>query len=256
MSSSAAEGVSKRYLYGGVSVVLAFFVTLGSFLIVVGGLHCLLFTKWKPKSDRFWKATDYVWLFVAVLGLWGTIARQEKDYKARQINDLEQSLEREYAAQQVWIGRLASNASFVAAMKMENQPNKDVVLRPDVLAYLMTSQQAARVQLALANKRPYHKHAVELDNLIAELRADGRAEVKNIGDEADLMRRRASADEERLDTVQAEATSPTVAWTLKWVSPVLLALAIAIRFTRVTAEIYVLKKGEPWSAILQGNARP
>jgi methyl-accepting chemotaxis protein len=62
------------------------------------------------------------------------------------------------------------------------------------------------------------------------------------------MRRQAVADEDRLDNLRAEVTSPRVSWALKWVSPVLLALALAVRVTRVTAEVFVLKWGESWSA--------
>ena len=94
-------------------------VALAAFVLAVFGVHVLLFTRWKSKTDRFWKATDYFWLLVAILGLRGAIARQEQEHKTRQISDLERSLEWEYTAQQVEIEQLARKAFLITAIKFE-----------------------------------------------------------------------------------------------------------------------------------------
>jgi hypothetical protein len=226
-------------------------VALGAFVLAVFGVHVLLFTKWKSKTDRFWKATDYFWLLVAILGLWGTIARQEQEHKTHLISDLERSLEWEYAAQQVEIEQLARKAFLITAMKSEVPLNNEG--RPGLRSFLMSIQQAENLSRELAINRPYNKHPAELDKVISELRLDGREEMKNIGDKADTMRLKGVADENHLDTLRAEVTSPLLGWARKWVSPVLLALALAVRVTRVTAEVCVLKRGESWSANQPGQ---
>ena len=128
-------------------------VALGAFVVAVLCMHALFFTKClKSKTDRFWKATDYFWLLVAILGLWGTIARQEQDHKTRHISDLERSLEWEYAAQQVAIEQLVRKAFLIAAMKSEVPLNNEG--RPGLRSVLLSIQQAENLPGELANNRP------------------------------------------------------------------------------------------------------
>jgi len=56
-------------------------VALAAFVLAVFGVHVLLFTRWKSKTDRSWKATDYFWLLVAILGLWGQSHAKSRSIK-------------------------------------------------------------------------------------------------------------------------------------------------------------------------------
>jgi hypothetical protein len=154
----------------------------------------------------------------------------------------------------VAIEELAGNASLIAAMRSAVRLNNEGQ-GFNRMGPLMSNQQTEKLRRELASNRPYNKNTDALDKVIAELRLDGREEVRDIGDKADTMRRQAVADENRLDTLRAEVTSPLVDWVLKWVSPLLLALALAVRVTRVTAEVFVLKKGESLSANQPAKAK-
>lgn len=109
-------------------VLLAF----GILVVVTICLHVLLFTKWKKKSERFWKFTDYLWLGVGVLGLWGIAEKFEEQEISRQIRQTEMDLEREYAAQQSRILTHMNNNLWVAVVTMESNPGKNFNLGSDV----------------------------------------------------------------------------------------------------------------------------
>ena len=201
--------------------------------------HRLLFTRWKTKTERFWKATDYWWLGIAVVGLWGVAERYEQQRSNDRIHEQEVMLEREYTAQQGWIVTLMNTQMHAALIKIEGNPHKEAIVRRDVSQHIFTHSLYTSLQQAMNFHRPYNKHQGELESVIRNIESDRYG--KPVATEMRLLLKRAIPEEERLDRLRTDAARSFFGHSLAYSAPLLLAVALALRLTRVTAEVFVLR---------------
>lgn len=217
-------------------------LTLCAWLVFTGVFHVLLFTKWKSKSERFWKATDYCWLCVALLGLWGVAEEYERLQAANRVHEQEMMLEHEYSDHQSWIVTLMNSQVQIALLKMEATPNTRVGTRREVTQHIYAHSLYTRLQQAMSFKRPLNRHRGELEAVIRDIRADSNG--KTVAAEADLLFNRAIGEEDELDRLRAEAKNSQHSRSWLFLAPLFLAVALALRLTRVTAEVFVLRKSK------------
>lgn len=207
------------------------------FLLFAGLFHVLLYTRWRNKGDRFWRATDYCWLAVALLGLWGVSEQYEKTLLSQRIHDAQVKLEQEYAAQQVRVASLMAMQIEFALDRLAREPSGAAKDR-DWLRTLVNSHARLNVlQQAMTFKRPHKPHALEIQKIVSTSGEGLHTEFSVDG--AAKMLARSIRLEDELERLRSEANS--VRYSVNWrlLAPLLLALALALRFTRVTAEVFV-----------------
>jgi hypothetical protein len=82
-----------------------------------------------------------------------------------------------------------------------------------------------------------------------------RLERKTVAAEADLLLNRAIGEEDELDRLGAEAKNARYSRSWLFLAPLLLAAAVALRLTRVTAEVFVLRKSKVPSGSVESQAQ-
>ncbi len=223
------------------NVALTFAVWL--FFMVV--FHLLLFTRWRARSAVFWKATDYWWLGITVIGLWGIGAQYGQDQINQRIHALEISLDREYGAENGWMLTLTNHQVISALLEMNSRlvtleggskPGQQELSR-----FTARLQSYTSLNMSLNNYRPYNVHQAELEKAI-QLARDEEDSGKEAASEASLLVSRAIPHENELDRLKTELSTSWFHWALVYFSPFLLAAALALRITRVTAEVFVLPR--------------
>ena len=224
-----------------------------AWLVFTGAFHALLFTKWKSKGERFWKATDYWWLCIGLIGLWGVAEEYERQQAVNRVHEQEAMLEHEYSDHQVWIIALMNFQVQVALLKMEGTPNAGVGTRREVTKHIYAHSLYTRLQQAMSFKRPLNRHREELEAVIRDIRADKNGET--VAAEAALMLTRAIGEENELDRLRAEAKNAQHSRSWLFLAPLLLAAALALRLTRVTAEVFVLPKSKVPSGSAESKAQ-
>jgi hypothetical protein len=218
------------------------FLIFCAWFIFSCAFHVLLFTKWKKKGERFWKATDYWWICVGLIGLWGVAEEYERQQTTNRVHMQEASLEHEYSDQQSWIVTLMNSQIQVALLKMEETPNAGVGTRREVTQHIYEHSLYTRLQQAMSLKRPLNRHREELEAVIRDIHADPNG--KTVAAEAGLLLNRAIGEEDELDRLRGEAKNAQHSRIWLALAPLLLAAALALRLTRVTAEVFVLPKSK------------
>mgnify|MGYP003382133011 CR=1 FL=1 len=210
-----------------------------AFVLFAGLLHALLFTRWRNKSQRFWKATDYCWLSVALLGLWGISEQYEKALLTQRIQEAQAKLDNEYSAQQARVSSIMSMQIGIALEKL----SKEALPLPsdrDWLSPLVRSHRRLNILLqAMSFQRPHKANADEIRRAVAAFDDGINHELATDG--AKKMLARSIYLEDELDRLRSEAKS--IRFTVNWrlLAPILLAFALALRITRVTADVFVMR---------------
>jgi hypothetical protein len=96
-------------------------------------------------------------------------------------------------------------------------------------------------QVAMAQNKPYCKNRLTIQTKIDSIRRDGDA-GQVIAREASQMLSKIIPEEEKLDSFRAETPTSWYLRTLGYDSPFLVAVAIALRVTRVSAEVFALRR--------------
>ncbi|QDU01613.1 hypothetical protein V6x_12940 [Gimesia chilikensis] len=210
------------------------------FFVCIILFHFILYKKREQASAKFWKATDYLWLSLAVLGLVGVATRFHQQDSRQKIHNLEQELQIEYDSQQSWILSLMDTDLQSALMKIEQSRNDDGFIRKEVSVPLMSRYHLSNLQLCLANKRPYIDNLEALNSEIEKVNKSG--EFKNAANEAEYMIQRAIYIEKELKELRVDSSQSFLEYYIVLILPLFLAPALALRITKVTAEVFVLSK--------------
>jgi hypothetical protein len=218
-----------------------------TFVGVAGLFHLWLFTLGRNASQRFWKATDYCWLTVALIGLWGLSEQHEKTAHSQRIQEAQARLETEYAAQQA---RVISFINTQNAIALNRIAERSVISESDKvwLKSLVMSNSELNVLLqAISFKRPHKNYAYEIKRIVSTF--SNAASNAFAVDGAEKMLSRSIHIEEELARLRFEAASTRYSANWGLIAPILLAIALALRFTRVAAEVFVLDRGPPSSRV-------
>lgn len=218
------------------NVLLAFCV----WVVFTGVFHTLLFLKWKSKGERFWKATDYLWFIVALIGLYGAVKEYEHQQVASRVHEQEAMLEHDYSDHQSWIVTLMNYQVQIALLKMEETPNSGIGTRHEVTQHIYTHSLYTRLQQVMSFKRPLNRHREELDAVIRDIRADPNG--KEVAAEAELLLNRTIPEEDELDRLRIQEKNAQYSDIWHYLVFFLTAAMFALRLTRVTAEVFVLQK--------------
>jgi hypothetical protein len=199
--------------------------------------HGVMFARLLPCSQRFWKATDYFWLAIAVVGMLGATQKaREAHYResqrfARGARSATLAWERHSIAMALESDRRIK-ADLEKSLKAYRHEQTQRQLT-DIESVINWRETASR-QLAESNPPSgWRKH---LERATSEVPTDS----KDIASEKQRLRFQLEKlyefdDSDRFYDRELSVTAGESAWT-EW-SPFLLAIAIAIRVTKVTAEV-------------------
>ena len=217
-------------------------VTFVLFFAALAILHILLFTRWRNKSKYFWKATDYVWMSLAIVSL-ATLAMQyHQQEEQTHLKDLEVALEREYDLHQA---RLLSMVNIelqhaLVAVEESHHADDETILQTNVVVIDSSHQHLTEMQLILAENRPYEDH---VDLIYGELeQLVHHADYQFIRTELEQMIAEALSLEGYVEMATAESERFMIPdWVVHY-TPFVLAPALALRLTKVTAESYIQRE--------------
>ena len=159
------------------------------------------------------------------------------------IHETEIGLEREYGAQNGWIITLMNHEMLTGLAVIQSNlvslasPGRSEL--QNMSRFTSAFQAYTNLQMAMNNDRPYNAHHERFNSAIKEITSsvkDGSA----IGAEARQLLKRAIPDEDELDRLRADSSPSLFHKLLVYFSPFLLAIALSLQITRVTAEVYVL----------------
>ncbi len=206
------------------------------FFAFLFAFHVLLFSLWRSKPSSFWKKTDYFWLslsFVSFIGVAGRFNEQELRQK---IYFLEQEIQIEYSSQTAWFLSLMNSELYAAIHSPEQFSNANGFRREKVRLSLAARNHVANLLLELSNNRPYVEHMQELEDEIQKIREE--PEYTYVAEEATRMIERAAADETELQELRTAGVHSVCFRWFSYLTPFLLAPALALRITKVTAEAF------------------
>jgi hypothetical protein len=196
--------------------------------------HILLFTAWKNKGAKFWKKTDYVWLFLSVIALVGVAERYQQAELERLVQSAEYDLQSEYESQQARLFNLMSNKLDKALLEMDQLPNSEPFLRKIVWRPIMERYSYSSLQLLLATSRPYGDHQSLVESEIKKYKISGYLPVAS---EASRLLKRGIEAEVRFEELNNNIDQSQWRKFIALVTPFLLALALALRMTKITFEV-------------------
>lgn len=215
-----------EYLYP----LIALFVLLAAF-------H-LLFIYWFPQSKRFWKKVDYWWVSLGIVGIIGSSFTYIKEvstawtpfhksvlesvlthYQESLDNDalnLSDSSFQYFQAKTVEQKRMILNTCrLLDTLKVKISESKDLILKGEQY-YLVDSI-----------TKPYLTHIEILKD----------EDVLDLCKSSSFMCQRTKEEANKLIELQENSNRGEFNWILLLVSPYLFGMAIAIRLTKVTAEL-------------------
>lgn len=239
-----------------------------TFVVSQGLLLTFLFTVGRRFSERFWKATDFLWFTGALLGAIGAMERwQEQQTKAM----LEKQGDR---VNQLAVS-VSTHASHLHLYRLHNPLNAEFQSLSIAIDDLATpnpptdaaERRAIRNELEALRGAVFDTTAIHEAHQMHSLSCDvlNDAANKRIAHNADkyLKKYRHSPDtpeghelneslrdlvQEAVNYQEMEAVAERPWWSreLNHYFPFLLAIAISIRLTRVAAEVFVLGRGVSW----------
>lgn len=204
------------------------------FLVTTILFHILLFTVWKNKGIKFWKKTDYVWLFLSSVALVGVAERYHHAEVSRLVQLANYDLQNEYESHQTWIFNLMSYKLEKSILEMNKFPYHEKYVRKSVLEPIMERYSYSNLQLLLNTSRPYEDYQTVIESEIKKIETSGHVLVAN---EASRLLTKGIEVERRVAKLTDSNKQSKWRLFIASIAPFLLAPALALRITKVTFEV-------------------
>ncbi|WP_264530303.1 hypothetical protein [Flavobacterium sp. N502540] len=217
------------------------FITL---LIALLVFHFLLI-KYFPQGKRFWKKVDYAWVSLGIIGIFGATFSLNKEYFTALTPWHKKSLELVYAE---YMERLENKRDYFLNKngfdyeKFSNQEQaKRFIQAGKIYDSLLKLSQNYRDKILVEEEFAYvdtlsRKH----NNAFANI-SDKDGYLKRNHELSTMMVDRIVEESKEISVAKEQSRRGTFSWMLLFISPYLFALAIAIRITKVTAELKEIK---------------
>lgn len=203
---------------------------VGLFLLFLCVCHVVLI-RWRPIGSIAWKKVDYVWLSMAFIGILGSIGNG-RGIVANNMLKLE-------------MGWLESSRSYVESMA--NDGTSPSICRKFIPSTLFSPKELAQVQGEFDAQCRWFREAystiknlpktvtkISATTLLAPYPSGGdQSHFKFLSDAIVAY----NANVERVIELQNEAKENQFETILRLLGPAVVALALALRITKVTAEI-------------------
>jgi hypothetical protein len=209
------------------------FYSFTIFIICTIIFHVLLFTFWKSKGAKFWKKTDYVWLFLSIIGFIGVAERYQQAEMERTFQLAEYELQKEYASHQTSLFNLMSHKLDKVILEMDRLPNNELFLRKAVWKPIMERYWYSSLQLLLVTSRPYVDHKSHIESKIKHFEVGYLPVVT----EASKLLKNGIEAELRFEKLKRNIAQAPWRIFIALVTPFLLAPALALRITKITFEV-------------------
>jgi hypothetical protein len=208
-------------------------------LITLLVLFHLAFIKFFPQNKRFWKKVDYWWVSLGVIGIIGATFTYRKEISSAWQPWHKQSLQAVYGQYQDDIRRQSIFCSDTSAYFLsipENSPHKRKINTAGTF-FSALSKRVDSCKEFILNEDQY--------DLVDSVTAPYQVFMDTIKDQSiiDLYGlntfwpARLHEEASILTDLRAKENRDTLNWILLVLSPYLFAIAIAIRLTKVTAEL-------------------
>ena len=228
----------RRLDYFRLPVVASYGWMLAAFVAATAVFHAALVFAW-PLGRVGWKVVDYVWLLVGLLGALSGVQAVRQEIAAGLLPEAEDVLRTDAAA---IVDRIAIGASPAVCRTLdpfEAAPQDEETARrqrefDEVCAWFRSAKR--RVDGGLPTERPLTMEALGGGSV------PQAAEFSIVESLADAVARynRAHATVERLS---AQADQSDAEATLTTIGPFLIAIALALRITKVTGELRLERRG-------------
>lgn len=209
------------------------------FLIFVAALITFHFTliRKSPLSSVQWKQVDYVWLLMALIGMLGTVG-SARELIANNLLDL--ANHRRAFSYQTVESRLQFGTSEAICRKFERSEFSPPGEEFDRLQneYDLQCKFFQRA-VDLLKAKAAHQEPLDLIQLFGQYPIGGDQQVyENLRDATTIY----NENLEVVATLQEKAQVTELESFMRLVGPLLIALALALRMTKVTAEVVAEKK--------------
>lgn len=217
------------------------FLTL---LIALVAFHFLLI-KYFPQGKRFWKKVDYAWVSLGVIGIFGATFSLNKEYFTALTPWHKKSLELVYTE---YMERLEDKRNYFLDKNgfdytrfTDKERAKRYIQAGGIYDSLLKLSQNYRDKILVKEEFAYvdslsRKHNNAFVNI-----NDVDGHLKRNHELSTMMLDRIVEESNEISLAKDQSSRGTFSWMLLFVSPYLFALAIAIRITKVTAELKEIK---------------
>ncbi|MGB1252869.1 MAG: hypothetical protein ACPG8W_19800 [Candidatus Promineifilaceae bacterium] len=214
-------------------------VTFVLFVFALLIFHGLLLTRWRNKSIYFWKATDYIWYLIAIVSLATVALSYQHDETNQEVKVLEQLLSAEYDSHQAWLFNLI-NIELQDTILMIEEASR-VEDSEQIEPSLLTARYKylTELQLTMAESRPYSEYTNTIEK---EIKLASHFSGYIIQSDLAEMLQEGIELEEELAAVTISVSRFKVPDQIVYFTPFVLAINLALRITKVTAETYVQRK--------------
>lgn len=219
-----------------------YYKPLLTFVLLLIIFHLLLI-KYFPQSKIFWKKVDYFWISIGVIGIIGATFSLRKEYGTaikpwhteslnsvynQYINDLQQQnnyflgmpgFDYESFENKIEAEKFKQAGNVFASLSKLAIKHKDKILNDENYMYIDSI------------KIPYEKFLDTIDN----------EHIISSSSSATFMLNRIQEERIALNDSNEKTNRNEFNWLLLFISPYLFATAIAIRLTKVTAELNEIK---------------
>ncbi len=206
------------------------------------GLVAVVLVVGRRLNDRFWKATDLVWLGVALAGLLGVA---EKLHQQELQRDIDEKLAKFQNDLNVTIALTAGTSMESLHHAVETLAENPNTKPSEKVGNLLHDTGKLRNLHVILQARGTDPSLFDNDLLAVFL----TEQIKNSDHKELLTRQFRTFHGDRANLERAVAAKQQVGW-MTWLdrnSPYLLAFAVALRLTRVFAEVVILGWGAGWT---------
>ncbi|WP_017496802.1 hypothetical protein [Flavobacterium sp. WG21] len=217
------------------------FLTL---LIALFTFH-FVFIKYSPQGKRFWKKVDYAWVSLGVIGIFGATFSLNKEYFTALTPWHKKSLEFVYTE---YMERLENQRDYFLNKNgfdyeefNDQKQAKRFIQAGKIYDSLLKMSQNYRDKILVEEEFAYvdslsRKH----NNAFANI-SDDDGYIKRNHDLSNWIVDQIVEESNEISAAKEQSRRGTFSWMLLFISPYLFALAIAIRITKVTAELKEIK---------------
>lgn len=217
------------------------FLTL---LIALFTFH-FVFIKFFPQGKRFWKKVDYAWVSLGVIGIFGATFSLNKEYFTALTPWHKKSLELVYAE---YMERLENERNYFLdkngfdyARFTDKEQAKRYIQAGGIYDSLLKMSQNYRDKILVEEEFAYVDSLSKKHNNAFVNINDVDGHLKRNHELSTMMLDRIVEESNEISLAKDQSSRGTFSWMLLFISPYLFALAIAIRITKVTAELKEIK---------------